>query len=412
MKSSRKLLTSMFSAAALAGAGYYITDQVSNTNVLTQTVEASTINDYIAQKGFKHSNMVYKSYPVLPNFNYRHGKGKPEGVVVHETANPNSTIWNEITFMVNNYNSAFVHAYADANNIIQVHNTDYGAWGAGPLANERYIHIELVREHSLDNFAKSVNNQAYFVAYELKHYGLTPSRANKNGGGTVWSHADATRWLKAPYGHTDPETPYFSDWGYSMSEFYDLVVKHYNELSANSKPTPKPDPSLPDPVATSGIKYVKNAAGTKIYDTPYSNHKATGRTIGYASAWKIDQKVTLNNVTWYRLGTNQWVNGDDLSDTKPGSDSNNNENNDNDNNNSKDDSIKDVNGIFDVTTWSRSQVYGYSSTKKAMVPVAGKKFEHGSMWYSDEIKVVNDKSYYRVSSNEWLEASTGQFTAK
>lgn len=408
MKINKQLLTSMASAVALAGAGFYVTDQVSNTNGFTQIAKASTINNYIAQKGFKHSNMVYKSYPNLPNFNYRHGKAKPEGVVVHETANPNSTIWNEITFMVNNYNSAFVHAYTDANNIIQVHNTDYGAWGAGPLANERYIHIELVREHNLDNFAKSVNNQAYFVAYELKHYGLTPSRANKNGGGTVWSHADVSRYLGGT-DHTDPETPYFSNWGYSMSEFYELVVKHYNELSANSKPAPKPapkpDPNLPDPVATSGVKYVKNTSGTKIYDSPYSNHKYLNRSIGYKTAWKVSQKVTLSDGTWYSVGTNQWVNGNDLSDTKPEDDTNNN--NDNDNG-----AVQKVNGTFKVTSWGRAQVYSFNETKKAMVPVAGKKFEYGSLWYTDRIKVANGKSYYRVSTNEWLEMSTGQLITK
>ena len=47
------------------------------------------------------------------------GVGKPEGIVVHDTANDNSTIDGEINYMKNNYNSAFVHAFVDGNRIIE-----------------------------------------------------------------------------------------------------------------------------------------------------------------------------------------------------------------------------------------------------------------------------------------------------
>ena len=46
-------------------------------------------------------------------YGYRNGVGKPEGIVVHDTANDNSTIEGEINYMRNNYTNAFVHAFVD-----------------------------------------------------------------------------------------------------------------------------------------------------------------------------------------------------------------------------------------------------------------------------------------------------------
>ena len=46
----------------------------------------------------------------FPKNDYNKGYGKPEGVVVHETANASSTIYGEINYMKANYNNAFVHS--------------------------------------------------------------------------------------------------------------------------------------------------------------------------------------------------------------------------------------------------------------------------------------------------------------
>src|SRR5699024_8660188 len=100
----------------------------------------------------------------LTKFNYRNGYGKPEGVVAHETANNNSTITGEISYMSRNHKNAFVHAFIDNSRIIEVHPTNYGAWGAGRFANERFVNVELVRVHSFDAFAQSINNYAQYIA--------------------------------------------------------------------------------------------------------------------------------------------------------------------------------------------------------------------------------------------------------
>ena len=85
----------------------------------------SSINDYIRKNNIQAPKIEedYTSY--FPKYGYRNGVGKPEGIVVHDTANDNSTIDGEIAFMKRNYNSAFVHAFVDGNRIVETAPTDY-----------------------------------------------------------------------------------------------------------------------------------------------------------------------------------------------------------------------------------------------------------------------------------------------
>lgn len=88
------------------------------------------INKYIAQKGFKPAKITEEArIDNLPKYSYK--SGKYVGVVVHETANPNSNIYGEINYMYGHYYNAFVHAFVDGNRIIQTAPADYLAWGAG-----------------------------------------------------------------------------------------------------------------------------------------------------------------------------------------------------------------------------------------------------------------------------------------
>ena len=198
------------------------------------------INTYIRQNNFSHPNIQTRKTPFWnAGSAYRNGVGKPEGIVVHETANDNDSIENEIIYESNNWNvpgrEAFVHAFVDRSQIINTANTDLTCWGAGPVANARYISIELCREKTLDNFARSVNNDAYYVAYLLKKYNLPATNACRTGRGTVWSHHAVTNFLGGT-NHTDP-TGYFASWGYSMDQFFQLVQEKYNNIGVNKAET-------------------------------------------------------------------------------------------------------------------------------------------------------------------------------
>ncbi|MDW4286778.1 GW dipeptide domain-containing protein [Staphylococcus saprophyticus] len=183
----------------------------------------SSINNYIRKNNFKAPNYEQDIANYLPQYNYRYGK--PEGIVMHDTANDNSTITGEINYMKNNYTSAFVHAYVDGDRIIETANTDYLAWGAGPQANDRFIHVELVHTHDYDSFARSINNYADYAATNLQYYGLVPDSAEYDGVGTVWNHQAVSNYLGGS-DHSDPHG-YLAAHNYSYDELYDLIYEKY-----------------------------------------------------------------------------------------------------------------------------------------------------------------------------------------
>ncbi|UUY77805.2 GW dipeptide domain-containing protein [Staphylococcus saprophyticus] len=183
----------------------------------------SSINNYIRKNNFKAPNYEQDIANYLPQYNYRYGK--PEGIVMHDTANDNSTITGEINYMKNNYTSAFVHAYVDGDRIIETANTDYLAWGAGAQANDRFIHVELVHTHDYDSFARSINNYADYAATNLQYYGLVPDSAEYDGVGTVWTHQAVSNYLGGS-DHSDPHG-YLAAHNYSYDELYDLIYEKY-----------------------------------------------------------------------------------------------------------------------------------------------------------------------------------------
>ncbi|RQM84357.1 amidase [Staphylococcus xylosus] len=234
------------------------------------------VNTYIANNNIKPAKIVQDSrMNNLPKYNYK--SGKFIGVVIHETANPNSTIEGEVNYMYNNYQSAFVHAYASSDKIIQTAPSNYLAWGAGANANPYFYQIELTRSNTFDGFAKSVNNQAYLAATMLKQNGLAPSLADNNQGtGTIISHNAISQYWGGT-DHTDP-VGYFNQWGYNMDQFYSLVQKHYKALSGGGND---------DAITGSTYKVVKG-------DTLYSISRRSGVAIDDIKKWNNLSNNTLS----------------------------------------------------------------------------------------------------------------------
>lgn len=169
-----------------------------------------------------------------PKYNYR--TGKPTCVVLHDTGNDRSNINGEISWMSRNLNAAFVHAWADADNIIETANTDYICWGAGPAINSDALQIELVHEHTKDRFFKSVDRWIFWAAYQLFYYGIKPSDATDDGVGTVWTH-EAVSKFKGRTDHVDP-MPYIKQRSKALGHeitwkmIYLKLVEYYEVLKA------------------------------------------------------------------------------------------------------------------------------------------------------------------------------------
>src|SRR5690625_811358 len=265
------------------------------------------VNNYIKSNKLAAHKVEKNHISNITKFNYRNGYGKPEGVVAHETANNNSTITGEISYMSRNHKNAFVHAFIDNSRIIEVHPTNYGAWGAGRFANERFVHVELVRVHSFDAFARSINNYANYIAETLYQYDLGVTDAEKSGKGTLWSHKAVSNFLGGTT-HVDPHG-YFAQWGYNWNDFVKLVIKKYDDIAADRVSK------------TSKLGHIRSA-NAEIYreaGNPATTIKAGSKYTH--SVYYIKKQAKINNQMYYLIsnkpssvnGIVGWVRSDDLS---------------------------------------------------------------------------------------------------
>lgn len=277
----------------------------------TTKVNAMPVNDYIISNRIQPAKIQNREGTFSEWTGYENGVGKPEGVVVHETADNNATAENEYSFFNNNWSTVqtYVHAVADDNEIINMHNTDYAVWGAGPTANAKFIQIELCRTHSGDAFARSIANDAYYVASKLLQYNLPDTP-----GVTVMSHHQTSlKWHETT--HVDPDT-YFPMWGYSMNELNDMIGYYYNNLKetgsvygGNGTNSPSNDNSAS--TNSANVINVNNANGDYV---PLVAFKADGsvenvknRALANKTPWYTDQTKDYNGVTYHRVATNEWV---------------------------------------------------------------------------------------------------------
>ncbi|WP_143140065.1 GBS Bsp-like repeat-containing protein, partial [Enterococcus quebecensis] len=208
---------------------------------LEETQAANAVNDYVKQ-GITNKKWVSpveqnRTGQIKYKYPYEGGVGKPTKIINHETANNTSTIEGEISYMIRNQESAFVHEFVDANNIIKIADTNYLSWGSGPMGNKTGIQVEQVRMHSKDDFAKEIMNLATFNVNMLKQYGLKPTLGQSNGTGAIWTHAMVTRYLGGT-DHVDPDQ-YWADRAsrffgttYTINNFQELVEDmYYNRIT-------------------------------------------------------------------------------------------------------------------------------------------------------------------------------------
>lgn len=210
---------------------------------LQYNLNGNSINRYILNNKINHANIQVNhvinvadaNSGVLTDTYSGTEDGKPNMVVVHETANPNDSIQGEINFEKTHYNDAFVHAFVDGNQIIEIAPTDQEAWGAAYPANGRAVQFEQVEVYGANNFARELVNAAYYTAYKMNEYGMVPELAQANGTGTLWSHHNVSQYLGGT-DHTDPDN-YWSNRAsnyfgttYTMRDFFELVKYEYSHL--------------------------------------------------------------------------------------------------------------------------------------------------------------------------------------
>ncbi|WP_241481001.1 N-acetylmuramoyl-L-alanine amidase [Listeria newyorkensis] len=202
-------------------------------------------------------------------------------VVAHETANPSSTIDNEVTYMTRNWQNAFVtHFVGGGGRVVQVASTGYTQWGAGAKANGyAYAQVELCRTKDKAQFAKDYAVYCQLLADLAKQAGIpvtldTGSKVTDKG---IKSH----KWVTDKLGGTNHQDPYayLASWGIDKALFAADLAKASGTIAPT---TPKPQPTPSKPSANSGGSIVDYLNSKKI-DSSMANRKKLAVKYGIAN---------------------------------------------------------------------------------------------------------------------------------
>ncbi|ULG70891.1 SH3 domain-containing protein [Macrococcus brunensis] len=184
----------------------------------------------------KNAKMKYKFksqlIPGLPRYKYETANGKPSAVGVHWVGNYKSYKSGEISYMSNNWQNAFVHAFADHTGVTEVANTDFLCWGIGPKGNGWMAQIEMVHSDTKEEFFKCLDHYIFWIAYQHYYYDMsrTVDNAENDGWGTLWTHNAVSKHLGGT-DHVDP-MDYISQWGVTLNQIVDKAQEYLTALYA------------------------------------------------------------------------------------------------------------------------------------------------------------------------------------
>ncbi|MBJ8042475.1 N-acetylmuramoyl-L-alanine amidase [Bacillus cereus group sp. N17] len=234
--------------------------------------------------------------PDLPKQPYRYGVGAYEGVVAHSTATPEAPAINIQKYESRTWRNAFVHYAVDWNETIQIADTKYIAYGGGPAANKRFVHVELCETADYAKFKRSYEKYVKLLAKILKDSKISVEKG-------LWTHSDVTHHL----GGTDHEDPidYLKSHGVSESQFRADVQRAYNNANVDVSVPDKPSKPEEVPTAvTDGIAYIEgyNVNLRKGPGTSYSKIRQLNKPESYI--------VWAEKDGWLNLGGEQWIKND------------------------------------------------------------------------------------------------------
>jgi len=128
------------------------------------------------------------------------------------------------------------------------------------------------------------------------------------------------------------------------------------------------------------VSYVPHY-GIELWKSPVAPHGTTGRKLANGSAWKISAAVRDGDHYWYKLGTNQWMDGKYISLSPVASDRKVDQN-----------INRNVVRISGSTT-IYSQPNGTAT---------GRHLNNGSYWKFSGRSVAGDHMWYAVGTNQWV----------
>lgn len=145
-----------------------------------------------------------------------------------------------------------------------------------------------------------------------------------------------------------------------------------------------------DGVATTGT------LGARIYTQ--EGKMITGRALGANTAWRLDKKLVLDGVTYYRVATNEFVKAADV--TVTGSDANTGSDNNGSGVTTPSDAVKTDKAV--VTTISDGPTFLYKGNGEK---ISNRALMPHSAWQTSKMGTINGVKMYKVATDEWVPAS-------
>ncbi|MBH0339494.1 N-acetylmuramoyl-L-alanine amidase, partial [Bacillus thuringiensis] len=205
-------------------------------------------------------------------------------------ATPEAPAINIQRYETRTWRNAFVHYAVDWNETIQIADTKYIAYGAGPAANKRFVHVELCETADYAKFKGSYEKYVGLIASILKKNNLSVEKG-------LWTHNDVRKYL----GGTDHEDPidYLRSHGVSESQFRSDVQRAYNKGEMVEKAG-----KSSSVVHTQGIAYIlgNNVNLRKGPGTHYGVIRQLNKPESYM--------VWAEKDGWLNLGGEQWIKND------------------------------------------------------------------------------------------------------
>ncbi|GEO63113.1 GH25 family lysozyme [Companilactobacillus nantensis] len=201
---------------------------------------------------------------------------------------------------------------------------------------------------------------------------------------------------------------------FDVSELYDSFFTSYQSTTGSSTSTgststdsgststgsssssSSSSSSTDTTVTGTSVINVNNASGSYVPLVSISSDGSTvqtlsSRALSNHSAWQTDQNKVVNGVTYYRVATNEWVSAQYLTDNNASS--------------SQGSSTSSM-SVIKVKNSNASFVQLMAlQDDGTMKVVTNRALGNNTSWQTDQNKVVDGVTYYRVATNEWVSAS-------
>ena len=267
--------------------------------------------------------------------------------------------------------------------------------------------VESSEQSSVSEAQNDADNQAFMK--EVAKYGYRSTIYTMGSWvGSVMS-VDSGWIASYPYDPTDQEW-YTSNHGwqwsssytfngsygnFDVSELYDNFFTTYQTPTGTSTTTTttSDDNSATTNSSSSnvGVIEVNNSSSSYVplmaLQTDGSMKTITNRALSNNTSWQTDQTKVVDGTTYYRVATNEWVAEQYLA-----------------NNSSTTNAASDAN-VIKVNNANSSYVQLVAlQADGSMKIITNRALANNTSWQTDQTKVVDGTTYYRVATNEWINA--------